>query len=94
MALFDPADFIVKQSASCSGTGCVIKVVNIMGFFIEGVCDDVAARGKLETGTKCGAHPNKDVVGRIMVIRRRRRPVVLALTRSATALSRVIRLVR
>ena len=63
--LFDPADFIVNQSASCSGAGCVIKVVNVMGFFLEGTCDDVAARGELETYTKC-EDPSKDVVGRLM----------------------------
>ena len=63
--LFDPEDFVVNQAASCSGAGCVIKVVNIMGFFLEGVCEDVEARGELETNTKC-ADPKKDIVGRIM----------------------------
>ena len=63
--LFDPEDFVVNQAASCSGAGCVIKVVNIMGFFLEGVCEDVEARGELETTTKC-ADPKKDIVGRIM----------------------------
>jgi Putative Flp pilus-assembly TadE/G-like len=63
--LFDPEDFVVNQAASCSGAGCVIKVVNIMGFFLEGVCEDVEARGELEDTTKC-ADPKKDIVGRIM----------------------------
>jgi Putative Flp pilus-assembly TadE/G-like len=63
--LFDPADFIVNQAASCSGAGCVIKVVNIMGFFVEGVCADVAAQGRLEATTYC-ADDTKDIVGRLV----------------------------
>ena len=63
--LFDPADFVVNQASSCSGSNCVIKVVNIMGFFVEGVCADVAAEGRLEATTYC-ADPNKDIVGRLV----------------------------
>ena len=59
--LFDPADFVVNQAAACSGSNCVIKVVNIMGFFVEGVCEDVA----LDPTTYC-ADPKKDIVGRLV----------------------------
>jgi hypothetical protein len=59
--LFDPADFVVNQASTCSGSNCVIKVVNIMGFFVEGVCEDVA----LDPGTYC-ADDKKDIVGRLV----------------------------
>ena len=59
--LFDPADFVVNQASSCSGSNCVIKVVNIMGFFVEGVCKDVA----LDPTTYC-ADDKKDIVGRLV----------------------------
>ena len=58
--LFDPDDFVNNQG-SCSGSNCVIKVVNIMGFFVEGMCEDVV----LDAGTKC-SDPKKDVVGRMV----------------------------
>jgi len=63
--LFDPQDFIVNQAGSCSGSNCVIKVVNIMGFFVEGVCKDVEDQGRLESTTYCN-DKNKDIVGRLM----------------------------
>lgn len=63
--LFDPADFVVNQASSCSGSNCVIKVVNIMGFFVEGVCKDVKAQGRLDATTYCD-DDNKDIVGRLM----------------------------
>ena len=59
--LFDSADFVVNQASSCSGSNCVIKVVNIMGFFVEGVCKDVA----LDPTTYC-ADDKKDIVGRLV----------------------------
>jgi hypothetical protein len=45
----------------CSGTGCIGKVANIIGFFVEGMCKDVP----LDDGVTCQT-PNKDVVGRIV----------------------------
>ena len=63
--LFDPADFVVNQASSCSGSNCVIKVVNIMGFFVEGVCKDVKDQGRLDATTYCD-DDNKDIVGRLM----------------------------
>ena len=49
-------------SQSCSGTTCVGKIANIIGFFTEGMCKDVT----LDPGYSC-PDPNKDVVGRIMI---------------------------
>jgi hypothetical protein len=45
----------------CSGTTCIGKVANIIGFFVEGMCKNVT----LEDGVVC-EDPNKDVVGRIV----------------------------
>lgn len=48
-------------AGTCNGTTCVGKVANIIGFFVEGMCNDVT----LEDGMEC-EDPNKDVVGRIV----------------------------
>jgi len=61
IALFDTADY-VTQSATCSGTNCVAKVTQIVGFFIQGMCNDVY----VSPPTYCGSHPDKAVVGRFM----------------------------
>lgn len=58
IALFDPSVF---TGSGCSGGGCVTKVVNIIGFYIEGMCDKVT----LDAGNDCGKFPKKTVVGRI-----------------------------
>ena len=47
----------------CSGTTCIAKVANIVGFFAEGMCKDVT----LDQGMGCD-DPNKDVVGRIVTL--------------------------
>ena len=52
---------------NCSGTGCIGKVANIIGFFVEGMCNDVMSRGGLEPGITC-EDPNKDVIGRIVTL--------------------------
>jgi hypothetical protein len=49
------------EAQGCSGTGCIGKVANIIGFFVEGMCRDVT----LDPGITCQT-PNKDVVGRIV----------------------------
>ena len=43
----------------------MIKVVNILGFFVEGVCKDVEAAGRLDSTTYCD-DKNKDIVGRLV----------------------------
>jgi hypothetical protein len=51
------------MAQGCSGTTCIGKVANIVGFFAEGMCKDVT----LETGLAC-EDPSKDVVGRIVTL--------------------------
>jgi len=51
------------MSQGCSGTTCLGKVANIVGFFVEGMCKDVT----LENGYVC-PNPNKDVVGRLVTL--------------------------
>ena len=65
VVLFHTGDYVAQD---CSGTTCMVKVVSIMGFFIEGMCDEVASRGQLESYTNCGTgpEPNKTVVGRMV----------------------------
>ena len=58
-------DHYVTQNGSkdCSGTTCVGKIANIIGFFVEGVCKDVT----LDPGIACDDN-NKDIVGRIVTL--------------------------
>jgi hypothetical protein len=44
-----------------------VKIANIIGFFVEGMCGDVKAAGKLAPGMDC-TDPGKDVVGRIVTL--------------------------
>jgi hypothetical protein len=64
LALFDPSLF---DSSNCSGVGCITKVVNIIGFYLEGMCSDLRSRNLLDPGNDCGTpqQENKAVVGRI-----------------------------
>lgn len=61
IALFDPSVF---NGSGCTGGTCITKVVNIIGFYIEGICSSVA----LDPGNTCGtpSQANKAVVGRIV----------------------------
>jgi hypothetical protein len=61
IALFDTATY-VAEAAACSGTGCVAKISNIVGFFVEGMCDEVYH----SPPPYCGSHPDKAVVGRFV----------------------------
>lgn len=51
------------EAQGCSGTTCLGKVANIIGFFVEGMCKDVT----MDPGMICD-DPNKDVVGRIVTL--------------------------
>jgi hypothetical protein len=51
------------MSQGCSGTTCIGKVANIIGFFVEGMCKDV----QMDLGMIC-PDPTKDVVGRIVTL--------------------------
>lgn len=55
------------DNSGCSGGTCIAKVANIIGFFIEGMCDDVIAKGQLDPGLGCD-DPTKDIVGRIVTV--------------------------
>jgi hypothetical protein len=70
VAIFDIAHYMAQPAcSSLAGTGCVIKVANIIGFFVEGMCNDVMARNALEPSNNTGCDdPNRDVVGRIVTL--------------------------
>ena len=55
------------NSGACSGTGCVAQVVNLMGFFLEGMCDEVYPN-RATRPSYCGTNSEaqKAVVGRLM----------------------------
>lgn len=55
------------DGSTCTGSTCVAKIANIIGFFLEGMCDDVMAGPGLDAGLVCD-DPNKDVVGRIVTL--------------------------
>ena len=50
-------------ASGCTGGTCVGKVANIIGFFLEGMCNTVT----LDPGLVCD-DPTKDVVGRIVTL--------------------------
>jgi Flp pilus assembly protein TadG len=50
-------------ASGCTGGTCVGKVANIIGFFLEGICNTVT----LDPGLACD-DPNKDIVGRIVTL--------------------------
>jgi Putative Flp pilus-assembly TadE/G-like len=60
MVVLDINNYVAQ---GCSGTTCVGKVANIIGFFVEGMCKDVT----LDPGIGCD-DPTKDVVGRIVTV--------------------------
>jgi Putative Flp pilus-assembly TadE/G-like len=72
VAVFDIARYMTN--ASCvnqAGTGCTVKVVNIIGFFLEGMCDTVAQAKQLDPGVNCSPDKNvakNEVVGRIVTL--------------------------
>jgi hypothetical protein len=63
IAIFDTTAF---TSETCSGTGCVARVVNLGGFFIEGMCFDVYGAGSLPTWCGSVSDSKKIVIGRFM----------------------------
>jgi hypothetical protein len=68
-AIFDIAHYMQNpQCVNQAGTGCIIRVANIVGFFVEGMCDEVAAAGRLDPGMACAPNPEgrNQVVGRIV----------------------------
>jgi len=59
LALFDPEAYV---SGGFNGNGGMARVINLLGFFVEGMCDGVYATPPVW----CGAHPDQVVVGRLM----------------------------
>jgi hypothetical protein len=70
IAVMDITAYMNNAGCNSGGTGCVAKVVNIVGFFVEGVCSDVEAAGRLEPGVACDpdSNENSQVVGRIVTL--------------------------
>lgn len=68
IAIFNTAAYVAMDAAgACAGGNCVAQVVNIVGFFVEGMCDTVFP----DAGTRpayCGtnAQAKKAVVGRLI----------------------------
>jgi hypothetical protein len=64
IAIFNTAAFV---NETCSGSGCVAQVINLAGFFVEGMCSDVYPNAATRP-TWCGSpsDANKIVVGRFM----------------------------
>ncbi len=68
IAIFNTATYVAMADANdCSGSGCVAQVVNIIGFFVEGMCNDVYP-DEATRPPYCGTHAQagKAVVGRII----------------------------
>ena len=96
VAIFDIAHYMANPDCkNQAGTGCVVKVANIVGFFIEGMCDDVAAAGRLEPGQNCAPNPEgrNQVVGRIVTLPSSFATGVGEVTENAAFLT-IVRLVR
>jgi hypothetical protein len=71
IAVFDIAHYM--QNPSCvnqAGTGCVVRVANIIGFFVEGMCPDLASANRLDPGIHCSPNPagKNEVIGRIVTL--------------------------
>ena len=60
IALFDPQAY---ASAGFNGNGGMARVVNLLGFFLRGMCDEVYVA---TPPAWCGAHPDQVVVGILM----------------------------
>ena len=63
IVILDINHYIAQNGSKTAGTGCIGKVANIIGFFVEGMCKDVT----LDPGMACD-DPSKDVVGRIVTV--------------------------
>jgi hypothetical protein len=67
IALFNTLAYYNEATASgCNGTGCVAQVVNLVGFFIEGMCDEVYPGGTQPAYCGTTSQAKKTVLGRLM----------------------------
>ena len=63
VAVFDTALYVNRGD---TGTNGIVRVVNILGFFVEGFCDDLPASAK-ESYLQCtSTGQSRDIVGRLM----------------------------
>jgi hypothetical protein len=63
VAVFDTGLYV---SQGYNGTNGVVKVVNILGFFVEGFCNDLAPSQR-ESYLQCTTNgPERDIVGRLV----------------------------
>src|SRR5262249_55488309 len=68
IAMFDTQAYYDEvTSNACNGTNCVAKVVSLVGFFLEGMCNDVYPN-EATRPPYCGTNSEakKTVVGRLM----------------------------
>jgi Flp pilus assembly protein TadG len=68
IAVFNTQQYYNEANGgACNGTTCVAQVVNLMGFFLEGMCDEVYPNPRTRP-SYCGsnAEARKAVVGRLM----------------------------
>ena len=63
IAIFDTSAFV---NETCSGSGCVARVINLAGFFVEGMCFDVYGAGSLPSWCGSVSDSKKTVIGRFM----------------------------
>jgi hypothetical protein len=63
LALFDPQAYV---DVGGNGNNGMARVINLLGFFIEGMCSDVFAASTPPPWCGTGADPGKTVVGRLM----------------------------
>jgi hypothetical protein len=69
VAIFDINHYFANGCQNNNGgTGCSVKVANIIGFFVEGMCETVKKAGRLAPGMDCGPKGDKEVVGRIVTL--------------------------
>jgi hypothetical protein len=65
VAVFDSGQFYTENpTGNGGGSNTVARVVNIFGFFIEGMCDTFTPSPPVT----CTSSPQKDLVGRIMAL--------------------------
>jgi hypothetical protein len=68
LSIFQIDEYIAE---GCMGSTCIVKIVNIVGFFVEGTCGDLEAAGELDPGVVCEGpplNPDAQVVGRLVTL--------------------------
>ncbi|MEO7274928.1 MAG: pilus assembly protein TadG-related protein [Vicinamibacterales bacterium] len=64
IAIFNTSAYV---ASGCSGTNCVAQVVNLLGFFVQGMCDEVyPSAGSRPAYCGSNSEASKTVIGRLM----------------------------